>query len=321
MPPARLALAALLALGGCAEPTPAYDATIASTDSELSGGDGIVATAPAVGRTFLLDLDSAAIQPPAGHPGALVYLPVKFDPTPPLSVVVYIHGWHNCVENVVRAKNGTCSGTGGTHYAYDLAGQLEASRKNALLLVPEVAFEKASSAAGHLAEQDGLKNLLGETLGKLGDTVGGATVDDVGQLIVASHSGGYIAAAGIAERGGVPVSEVWLFDSLYGNTADYDQWVTDNIDATAGDQPYYRFADIYTGFAGTMGNSQSMATRAKGWFPSDSGTVIDDRSGSTWPLSNYHHGALFKRSGLPHDGVPKFYFVRMLLTSALPDVN
>ena len=48
------------------------------------------------------------------HPSALVYLPSSFDPTPPLDVVVYLHGWNNCVENVIRDTGASCDADAGT---------------------------------------------------------------------------------------------------------------------------------------------------------------------------------------------------------------
>src|SRR5438034_376678 len=89
----------------------------------------------------------------------------------------------------------------------ELDAKADGTHKNALFLAPELAFDRASSAAGKLGDEGGLRALVAEALAKLGDDVGGATVDSIGSLVVVSHSGGYQAAAAIAVRGGVPVSE------------------------------------------------------------------------------------------------------------------
>ena len=73
-------------------------------------------------RTYLLTLDAGAFPPTSAYPSALVYLPRGFDPTPPLSVVVFIHGFSNCVENVVRDAGGECTPDGGTRAAYCAGG-------------------------------------------------------------------------------------------------------------------------------------------------------------------------------------------------------
>ena len=198
--------------------------------------------------------------------------------------------------------------------------------KNAILLCPEVAFDQRSGNPGNLGNADGFKALLQEVLSDLGPRLGGRaiTLPDVGQVIVASHSGGYQAAAGIAARGGVAVDEVWLFDSLYGGTMDFDHWVRMDLPGFQGAQPPRRFADFYTQNGGTLANSQAMAARAASWLGDaglggDGGVLVDDRTNNPWPLSAFGRGLLFKYSALPHDGVPAFYFSRLLESSRLPD--
>jgi hypothetical protein len=298
-------------LAGCA---PAAEDPVAAGDAADAAGKEDNAAAPA-GRTLLLSLEHGAFAQ-SQHPSALVYVPAAFDPTPPLSLIVYLHGWYNCVENVVRASGKPCTRGGPARQSYALPQQLEAAGKNALLLVPELSFDEASSAPGRLADDGAFTALLDEALGKLGD-VGSFTLDDVGTVVVASHSGGYEAAAGIAVRGGVPVNEVWLLDSLYGNTGDFDAWV--NQAPSSFDGPTRRFADVYTATAGTLHNSQAMATRAAGWVAADD--LVDDRTTATLSSDRYAHGLLFKRTGLSHDGVPRYYFGKLAASSTLPDVS
>src|SRR5262249_29584941 len=156
-----------------------------------------------------------------------VYVPNGFNPTPPLEVVVFIHGFDNCIENIVRDAGTSCTDAG-TREAYALAAQLEASGRNALLVCPEVALDQASSNPGHLADPGAFAALLDDTLANL--PLG---TRNVGKLIVASHSGGYAAAAAIATVGGVRVDELYLFDSLYGQTAQFDAWVMSDLGGLA----------------------------------------------------------------------------------------
>jgi hypothetical protein len=295
---------------------PASDVDAAVAVDEAVPADLAAPLGPA---TFLLTLDAGAFPPSSAHPSALVYVPSGFDPTPPLNVVVYLHGWSNCVENVVRDAGASCDPNAGTpaRQAYALAAQLETSNKNALLLCPEVEFDAQSSNPGNLGTSGGFAALLGEVLGDLQSTLGAVGLADVGRLVVASHSGGYEAAAGLAERGGVAVHELYLLDSLYGNFSDFDAWVQSDLASFVGAAPGRRFADVYTCCGGTLANSQAMATRAAGWVGAS--TIVDDRTTSTWPPATYHHGLLFKESGLAHDGVPRYYFGQLLATSGLPD--
>src|SRR5262249_22936127 len=95
--------------------------------------------------------------------------------------------------------------------------------------------------------------------------------------------------------------------------AQFDAWVMSDLGDLA--TLSRRFADVYTQGGGTLANSQAMADRAAGWVPSDE--IVDDRSTATWPDATYRHGLLFKLSALSHDGVPRYYFERLLSTSSL----
>lgn len=282
------------------------------------GGDTDMARPPQPARTFLLTLDKGAFPPSPQYPSALVYLPAGFEPTPPVSLIVYIHGFNNCVENVVRKLSDAkpCTPGGAPRNPHDLIGQLEASGKKAMLLLPEVAFDRASADPGTLGTPDGFRALLGEVLQKLAGSLDGLQLSGIGTVAVASHSGGYQVAAGIAVRGGVPINEVYLLDSLYGNSADFEAWIRQDLPALSGAVPRRRFASIYTDSGGTLMNSQALA-KAAAAFVTDPGVLIDDRTTATWPLETYHHGLLFKRSMLTHDAVPRYYFQTLIATSGL----
>ncbi len=269
--------------------------------------------------TWFLTLDAGAFPPSSSHPSAVVYIPSGFDPTPQLAVVVYIHGFDNCVSNIILDAGGSCDAAGGTpvRYSYGLVRQFEESGKNAILLCPEVAFDQATGNPGTLGQPLGFLALLNEALAQLEPVLGTRSAADVGQLQVFSHSGGYEAAAGIARVGGVPVEEIDLLDSLYGNVQDYEDWILSDIGSFDGPLRQRRFADVYTLSAGTLSNSQALADTAATWVP-DAGILLDDRVADTWTDPDYDHGLLFKFSGLTHDGVPAYYFGELVRTGQLP---
>ncbi|MGZ3429367.1 MAG: hypothetical protein ACXVCV_22100, partial [Polyangia bacterium] len=306
-------LAALFFAAGCGAATTGGDGGGGAGGGGADGAD-LSATeptdggTPAAAATYLLTLDAGAFPPTSAHPSALVYLPRGFDPTPPLSIIVYIHGFSNCVENIVRDAGGECTPDAGTRSAYALTAQLEATNKNAILLAPEIDYDLQTGNPGNLGTTDGFRALLTETLADLAGPLHGATVADVGTVIVASHSGGYQTAAGIASRGGLAVEELYLLDSLYGNTADFDAWAK-----AVG--PGKRFADVYTNGGGTLANSQAMATRAQAWVPA--AQLLDDRTTATLTDAEYAHELIFKLSALSHDGVPAYYFGKLVGTSVL----
>lgn len=291
--------------------------------SDLAGpsedaGDTDMARSPQPARTYLLTLEKGAFPPTPEHPSALVYLPNGFDPTPPVSVIVYIHGFNNCVENVVRKLSDAkpCTPGGAPRNPHDLITQLEASGKKAMLLLPEVAFDRASADPGTLGTSDGFRALLTEVLQKLTVPLEGLQLSGIGPVAVASHSGGYQVAAGIAVRGGIPVSELYLLDSLYGNSPDFEAWIRQDLPALSGSNPRRRFASIYIDGGLTLTYSQALAKAAAAFIP-DPAVLIDDRTTTTWPLETYHHGLLFKRSMLTHDAVPRYYFQTLIATSGL----
>jgi hypothetical protein len=274
---------------------------------------------PAPGKTIELQLTNGVFPPHAPDlPNAIIYIPVGFDPTQPLSIVVYIHGFNNCIRNAIAPMNGTCVPGGAVHNAYDLANQLEASGKNALLLLPEVAFEQSSAAIGNLANDGSFLALVQEALGDISADVNGQGAADVRELIISPHSGAYAAAGAIVSHGGMTVDEVWLLDSLYGNVADFEAWIQS-------DEPAYRpsftrrLTSVYTLNGGTLANSQAMATTVGSWFNNDATVILDDRTTDTLTTDQYAHGLIFKRTALAHDDVPRYYFQEFLSTSVFSD--
>lgn len=278
------------------------------------GPDAAVDTCLAM-ATHPLTLAAGAFPPDGEHPNAIVHVPDGFDRTRPVDLVVYIHGFYNCISNVLGDTDTACTPGDGVRAATSLAAQLAASGRNALLVLPEVRYDAASSDPGALGTDGGLAALLAEALAALPPPLGPLTLADVGQVIVASHSGGYLAVADMITRGGVEVREVWLFDSLYGATTSFDAWVMSDLPALA--TGARRFGSFYTSTGGTQANNLAMADRAAAWVATMPEVLVDDRTTDTWPEATYAHGLLFKHSMLSHDGVPGYYFERMLATSDL----
>jgi hypothetical protein len=247
----------------------------------------------------------------------VVYIPSGFDPAGGLHVVVFLHGHYNCASNVIRARPAQCRKGGALRNAYSLAKQLELSRRNAILVVPELAYDAADSSAFAFAEEYRFFWAMVETFGALSERTGGLGFWEAETLVVASHSGGYRTAAAIATAGGVTVNELWLLDSLYDAFDQFDAAIQAEIELYAGERAR-RFANVYTRWAGTLAHSQAMARRASTWI--DAAAIRDDRSGATLTPGQYDVGLLFKQSGLSHDDVVRYYFRTLLETSVLPQI-
>jgi hypothetical protein len=310
-------LAVVVLLAACGD-----DATMlivdASGSSDSSDGN---ADAPSDGArlclptaaTYPLMISAGAFPPVDGHPNVIVYQPPQFDPAAPIDLVVYIHGFNNCIENVIGDMNTECTPGGGVRPASQLASQLDASGRNALLIVPEVAYDMASGNPGQLGVQDGFRDLLTETLLVLPAPIGPIDLAKHGRVIVASHSGGYTAASSILAFGGVPVDEVWLLDSLYAYTSRFEAWIMQDLPSFT--TLARRFADVYTSTGGTDSNSIAMADHVATYV--DPSVILDDRTTATLTDAQYHHGIIFKHSALSHHGVTQYYVERLLSTSEL----
>ncbi len=285
--------------------------SLGSAASHEGGAD-----APAV--TLRLTLEHSAFPTVTGQPNTIVYVPSGFDRSRPLDVVVYLHGWNNCASNVLGPADDACAEGHPARSAHHLASQLEASNKNTVLIVPELAFEEESSSPGRFAEDGVFSAMMTDALTEAAPAIGSHSVRDIHQLIVVSHSGGYQAAAAILSKGGLEISEILLLDSLNGNYDEFDGWVTKNDAAKlfAASPPRRRFVSMYTEDGGTLAASVAMAERARGWFP-DGDVLVDDRGAGE--LKDLRHGLIFKHVACGHEDLPRNYFRALLESSGLPD--
>ncbi len=137
--------------------------------------------------------------------------------------VVFYHGHFDTAANAMVSKR--------------LREQLVKSRKQAWLVVPQLARDAHDSSAGQLEKPDGLRRLLEAVFGvvarrpqrRCGEAVSRVPlVPKLGAVVVAAHSGGFQGAAFAVSKGGVAVRDVVLFDALYGFSARFSRWLADD---------------------------------------------------------------------------------------------
>ena len=227
--------------------------------------------------------------------------------------MVFFHGFENCVVNVVGATDTACTPDGIVRDALHLAEQLDAARVNALLVAPELRFDLATGDPGMLTTPGRLREMLHELLTEQLDPLLGCEldVDDFERIAIVSHSGGYQATAAVLTTGGVPVREVALFDSLYGEMATFDEWVrgqASRFDRARDDD--LRWVNIYTGGGGTFDNSRAMASSvALGLSDAQmSGSLFDDDTIAPLSREDMAHAVVFKLTDAAHRDVPKLFF-------------
>jgi hypothetical protein len=227
----------------------------------------------------------------------VLFVPKGFHAGRATDFVVHFHGWGNALTNVLPH--------------YQLIEQFAASRRNAILIVPQGPVNASDSFGGKLEDEGGLKRFIEEAVATLKqhDII---KSDRIGQIILSGHSGGYGAVSSAVAWGGLSdhVREVWLFDSLYANTERFVVWFGHHKG---------RFIDLYTEQGGTKEETEHLMTALKGnQVPFISG---DETNVSTPDLRGNHLVFLF--SALPHDEVMHAHqtFRRFLETSTLGEIK
>jgi len=269
--------------------------------------------------------------PDSAEPGALVYVPSSYNVSSglePLNFAVYVHGFHNCISNcVLPAGQGiNCSVGQPVRMSYSLIKQIEAARIPALLLLPEVEYDLASSNPGQFGQQDGWYNFISELLVLLvADKIipeSMSSVSSIHRMAVFSHSGAYDVTASIASIGGISqVREIVLLDSLYADFDQFNSWIADNANSQSfgtSSAMQYIWGNVYTDHGGTYDNSleQANVTLSTLLADNESSLLLFDNTYDTLPASDYTtYPIIFKRSELAHDSVPVYYFQQFIQAS------
>lgn len=143
----------------------------------------------------------------------LVVVPAGLYAGSTVDLVVWFHGWHNNIDTALQF--------------YGLARQFAASRRNAVLVLPEAARNAADSYGGKMRRDGMFRLLVADVLAELkrNKTIPANAV--AGHVVLAGHSGAYSVMADILEHGQQPVDEVFLFDALYGRMNEFVRWAED----------------------------------------------------------------------------------------------
>jgi hypothetical protein len=186
-----------------------------------------------------------------------LFIPEGFRPGKTVDAVVHFHGWGNHVSRVLDEHR--------------LIEQFAASRRNAVLLVPQGPRDASDSFGGKLEEPDGFKRFMDEALATLRAGPEGRVFRKAqwGRIILSGHSGGYRVIAFILHHGGLTerVREVWLFDGLYAQTDKFARWFRN---------PATRFVNLYTENGGTKDDTdQLMAALRREGVPFFAGNESD----------------------------------------------
>lgn len=146
----------------------------------------------------------------------LFHVPRHFNPARPFELLVFFHGHRAELQRTLIGEHA-------------LARQIDESRRNVVLVAPQLALDAPDSHPGKLAEPEGFARFLDEAADVLAAHVEGL-VRDVAQrapIILAAFSGGYRTAALCLERGGVErrIHGVLLIDAIYGEVERLGAWL------------------------------------------------------------------------------------------------
>ena len=224
---------------------------------------------PAVGKALSLHL-STGLYSYLTRANAWVYVPRAFDPkAPSLHVVMLFHGHHNCLASYVSAGGRSCTHGEEIRTGYDIAAQVERSGTSAIVVVPQLAFDEASSDPGHLGKVGGLRAFLTELVqDALVPTIGPHRYADVDRVALMASSGGYEALLPALNLGQVDaIRDVYLLDAFYVETRTHEAFLRDHLEDFLPNAPHpRRFGMIFCPKSGTAKQSRRFGERAQSWM-------------------------------------------------------
>ncbi len=170
-----------------------------------------------------------------------------------IDAVVHFYGWNHDIRATLQT--------------YDLREQLLASKRNAILIVPEGPTFAPDSGDGKLELDDnGFARFMADVCTWLKNS-GVSNTNRPGRIVLTAHSGGYGGAGGVLTRGGMNerITDVILFDAAYGYYDAFASWAR---------QPNHHLLSIFTddtstGNSALMGKLQAATPNLFVWLAED----------------------------------------------------
>jgi len=154
----------------------------------------------------------------------LIIAPKNLNSKKKIDMIFWFHGWRNNVDS--------------TASYYQLTRQFIASKRNAVLVLPEAARNSPDSYGGKLEKPGVFKALVSDVLDslKVRHLIGKSCIS--GKILLGGHSGGGRVIGKIVANGGMEINEVMLFDAMYSETETFMSWMQAN--------QAHRLIDMYT---------------------------------------------------------------------------
>jgi hypothetical protein len=156
----------------------------------------------------------------------LIIAPKNLDAGKTVDLIFWFHGWRNNVDHAA--------------VEYELTKQFIEAKRNAILVLAETAKDAADSYGGKLERTGDFTALVADVLQGLKSKHLIPQNCTSGHILLGGHSGAYEVMAMIIKNGGMPIDEAMLFDSLYGKTGIFMDWIKADKN--------HRFIHLYTDF-------------------------------------------------------------------------
>jgi pimeloyl-ACP methyl ester carboxylesterase len=198
-----------------------------------------------------LTLDNAAFSAPRA-PSVLVHAPPAFDPSRPLRVVVFLHGWNGCARVLMRSGPTPCRDGDRAYEGWGLAERFDAADTDALFVVVQLAFVEPNGSPGRFVEDGRFAAFIDEMLAALAPRLGQTRIESI---TLAAHSAGFEAALAVLAHGRVEVHRIVLFDALYRGVFPFTAWANRDDER--------RLVSLYTGSGRTAQQNAMLASHAR----------------------------------------------------------
>lgn len=145
-------------------------------------------------------------------PTVVVAIPTGFKPAATVDVILHFHGWSNEAAKALDA--------------YHFGEQLQASGKNAIVILPQGPKNSKDSGIGKIAKPGGMKQLIDEALDVLSRDGKLTTPTTLRNIVLSGHSGAYFAMGQCLDVGGYQdkVTDLWIWDAAYGQWPQFARW-------------------------------------------------------------------------------------------------
>lgn len=208
----------------------------------------------------------------------LIIAPKNLRTNKKVDLIFWFHGWHNNIDSAAAY--------------YQLTRQLITSGINAVLVLPEAAKDAADSYGGKLERPGVFRSLVGDVLQELRNKKLIGLHCESGHILLGGHSGGGEVISYIVENGQIEISEVVLFDALYGGTEKFMVWIKADTS--------HRFIHLYTDYGyGPKDESQNMTAL----FGQEKIPFFETEESALTPKDIQNNQLVFIHSLSPHNDI------------------